>query len=86
MSALLSDMVEHDGWKPNLKRLETLTDAAQMDQRDYAESWAWVYFMLHSPPERREILTSYLADVRAKGSASRSRCGWPRCKRSRRSR
>ncbi len=54
--------------KPNLKRLESLTDAAQMDQRDYAESWSWVYFMLHSPPERREILTSYLADFRAKGT------------------
>ena len=66
--ALLSDMVEHNGWKPNLKRLESLTDAAQMDQRDYAESWSWVYFMLHSPPERRQILTSYLADFRAKGS------------------
>jgi uncharacterized protein DUF1570 len=66
--ALLADMVEHNGWRPNLKRLETLTDAAQMDQRDYAESWAWVYFMLHSPPERRQILTSYLADMRAKGA------------------
>jgi hypothetical protein len=66
--ALLSDLVERDGWTPNLKRLETLVDAAQMDQRDYAESWAWVYFMLHSPPERREILTSYLADLRANGA------------------
>jgi hypothetical protein len=65
--ALLSDSIEKDHWKPNLKRLEALTDAAQMDQRDYAESWAWVYFMLHSPPDRREILTSYLADVRRKG-------------------
>jgi hypothetical protein len=66
--ALLSDSIERDHWKPNLKRLESLTDAAQMDQRDYAESWAWVYFMLHSPPDRREILTNYLADVRAKGA------------------
>jgi Protein of unknown function (DUF1570) len=66
--ALLSDMAEHNGWRPNLKRLETLTDAAQMDQRDYAESWSWVYFILHSPPERREILTHYLADLRAKGA------------------
>ena len=65
---LLSDMAEHDGWQPNLVRLEKLTDAAQMDQRDYAESWAWVYFMLHSPPERRELLSAYLADMRAKGS------------------
>jgi hypothetical protein len=66
--ALLSDSIEHDNWKPSLKRLEALTDAAQMSQRDYAESWAWVYFMLHSPLDRREILTSYLADVRSKGA------------------
>jgi hypothetical protein len=66
--ALLADSVERDNWRPNLERLETLTDAAQMNQRDYAESWAWVYFMLHSPPDRREVLTSYLADLRAKGS------------------
>jgi hypothetical protein len=66
--ALLSDLIERDNWKPNLKRLETLTDAAQMDQRDYAESWAWVYFILHSPPERRELLTGYLAAVHAKRS------------------
>jgi len=68
--ALLSDMLEHDNWKPNLKRLESLTEASQMDQRDYAESWAWVYFMLHSPPERRHVLTAYLADVCAKRSAT----------------
>lgn len=67
---LLSDSITHDSWKPNLKRLESLTDSGQMDQRDYAESWAWVYFMLHSPPERRELLTGYLADLRAKGAAA----------------
>src|SRR3954451_14415012 len=61
---LLSDMAQHENWHPNLPRLERLTDAAQMDQRDYAESWAWVYFFLKSPPERREILTTYLADLR----------------------
>jgi hypothetical protein len=65
---LLSDMAEHTGWRPDLKRLETLTDAAQLQQRDYAESWSWVYFMLHSPPERRAILTDYLADLRARGA------------------
>lgn len=65
---LLSDLAEHNGWRPDLKRLETLTDAAQLRQADYAESWFWVYFMLHSPPDRRAILTDYLADLRAKGS------------------
>lgn len=67
--ALLSDSITQDHWKPNLQRLESLTESGQMNQRDYAESWAWVYFMLHSPPEKRELLTNYLADLRANGSA-----------------
>jgi len=66
---LLSDSIERDDWKPSLKRLESLTDSSQMGQREYAESWAWVYFMLNSPPDRREILTGYLADLRLKGAA-----------------
>jgi hypothetical protein len=60
-------MATHENWRPNLRRLEKLTDAAQMDQRDYAESWAWVYFFLNSPPERREILTNYLSDLKTRG-------------------
>jgi hypothetical protein len=64
---LLSDMMQHNGWKPDLARLERLTDAAQMDQRDYAESWAWVYALLNSAPEQREVLTNYLADVHKSG-------------------
>jgi hypothetical protein len=67
---LLSDMAVHNGWQPDLKRLEKLTDSAQLEQRDYAESWSWVYFMLHSPPDRRAILTDYLADLRAEGVAN----------------
>jgi hypothetical protein len=67
--ALLSDMMEHDGWQPDLGRLERLRDATQMDQRDYAESWAWVYAMLHSEPEQREVLTGYLAELYANGIA-----------------
>jgi hypothetical protein len=64
---LLSDMMQHDGWSPDLERLEQLTDAAAMDQRHYAEAWAWVYFLLHSDPKSKQLLTKYLADVRAKG-------------------
>ncbi len=62
---LLADMMHYNGWRPNLARLATLTDAGQMDQRDYAEAWAWVYFMLQSDAENRELLISYLADLRA---------------------
>lgn len=67
---LLSDMMEHDGWQPNLARLEELKEASQMDQRHYAESWAWVYAMLHSEPEKRKILTDYLAELYAGGPAA----------------
>ena len=64
---LLSDMAQQENWRPDLNRLERLTEAVQLDQRDYAESWAWVYFFLKSPPERRSVLTSYLAQLRSHG-------------------
>lgn len=64
---LLSDLIEHNGWKPNLKALEALNSAGEMQQEHYAESWAWVYFLLNSTPDRRELLTSYLLDLREKG-------------------
>ncbi len=65
---LLADLAKYNDWRPNLRRLESLTDAAQMQQRDYAEAWAWVYLFLHSPPERREILLDYIADLHETGS------------------
>lgn len=61
---LLVDMMRYNGWQPNLARLAAKTDAGQMDQRDYAEAWAWVYFMLESDAESRAVLTGYLADLR----------------------
>lgn len=67
---LLSDSIERDNWKPDLKRLESLTQSAQMGQREYAESWSWVYFLLNSPPERRAILTNYLAELRTNRTAA----------------
>jgi hypothetical protein len=67
---LLSDMMQHDGWQPDLARLERLSEASQMDQRDYAESWAWVYALLHSEPEQRELLTGYLAEIHERGAAT----------------
>jgi hypothetical protein len=66
---LLADMTQKENWRPNLPRLEKLTEAGQLDQRDYAESWAWVYFFLNSPPERREVLTNYLAQLRSRDAS-----------------
>jgi hypothetical protein len=63
---LLADLAEHNRWRPDLARLERLTDAAQMDQTSYAEAWAWVYFLLESSPDRRELLKDYLFDLQAR--------------------
>ncbi len=53
------------GWKPGIERLETLKDVGQMNQSDYQESWAWVHFMLHSSPETRQVLLSYIDELKA---------------------
>ena len=52
------------GWRPDLKRLELLSDFSQMRRIDYQEAWTWVHFMLHASPETREVLLSYLNDLR----------------------
>ncbi|MCA8996543.1 MAG: hypothetical protein KDA80_06155 [Planctomycetaceae bacterium] len=51
------------GWKPDLRRLEQLGSLREMDGDDYRESWAWVHFMMHGPPEVRQVLADYLYDI-----------------------
>ncbi|MGI9428128.1 MAG: hypothetical protein ACR2NM_05685, partial [Bythopirellula sp.] len=46
-----------------LQRLEQLTSGADMTQQDYAESWAWVHFLLESDVDKTQLLTDYLADL-----------------------
>ena len=48
---------------PNLQRLEQLTSGADMTQQDYAESWAWVHFLLESDVDKTPLLADYLADL-----------------------
>ena len=47
-------------WRPDLPRLEQLRTTDEMTQREYAESWAWVHFLLESTADRVSILHSYL--------------------------
>lgn len=47
-------------WKPDLPRLETLTEVPDMKLPEYRESWAWVHLMLHGKPEGRRVLLAYL--------------------------
>lgn len=53
------------GRVPRLERLEQLTDLSQMREAEYRDAWAWVHFMLHGPPEARDELIRFLADIRA---------------------
>jgi hypothetical protein len=66
-AVLLAEMIQLDGWRPDLVRLERLSSAGELEQADYAEAWGWVYFLLESDAARRELLTTYLADLRERG-------------------
>jgi hypothetical protein len=61
---LLLTMLMSQGWRPNLARLETLNDAGQMRQEDYAEAWAWMHWMLETDPALRVGLQQYLQSLR----------------------
>ena len=66
---LLIDELRRGHWRPDLERLEKIGPAADMTQRDYAESWAWTHMLLETAPARRELLRKYLNQLRTTGSA-----------------
>ncbi|WP_437205723.1 hypothetical protein [Planctomicrobium sp. SH664] len=51
------------GWQPDLPALEKLQSLNEMGAEHYRESWAWAHFLLHGPPEVRQILSDYLFDI-----------------------
>lgn len=53
-----------DGFKPSLAQLEQLSQVKQMGPVKYREAWAWVYLMLHTTPEAKEVLLTYLQQLR----------------------
>jgi hypothetical protein len=65
----LTQLVAHEGWRPNFVRLERLQSIAQMQQLDYAEAWAWIHWLLETTPERGAILRAQLHSLRQNGSA-----------------
>lgn len=58
-------MAEAEKWNPNLYRLEMLTDFRDLSSRDYAESWAWVHFMLNDSEQSAKVLLDYLTVLRS---------------------
>jgi len=49
--------------RPRLEDVEGRRNMSEMGGKEYRESWAWVHFMLHGPPEARRTLLEYLANV-----------------------
>lgn len=60
----LLSLLMTQGWRPNLSRLETITSVGEMRQEDYAESWAWMHWLLVGDLEMRIILQQYLQSLR----------------------
>jgi hypothetical protein len=56
-------------WEPSLAGLEEKRDLSTLEAEDYRDSWAWVHFMLHGPPQPRQVLANYLYDIRSGNSA-----------------
>lgn len=51
-------------FEPGLAKLERLKEVDQMGPAQYREAWAWVHLMMHSRPEARTVLLSYLQQLR----------------------
>jgi hypothetical protein len=51
-------------FQPDLSRLEKLKDVNDMKSQEYREAWLWVHLMLHSRPEAKTALLTYLQDLR----------------------
>ena len=47
----------------DLKRLEALQSASEMSQAEYAESWAWVHYLLESTPANQQLLRNHLQSL-----------------------
>ena len=54
-----------DSFKPDLGRLEQLSQVPQMTPAEYREAWAWVHMLLDDKPEAKAVLTQYLQQLRS---------------------
>lgn len=49
---------------PKIEALEVIANLDQMGRGEYRDAWAWVHFMVHGSPTAREVLISYLEDLK----------------------
>jgi hypothetical protein len=54
----------HNGWRPDLDRLESLEKVDHMKRPDYREAWGWVHYLLNSSPDTRQVLLNYIHELR----------------------
>jgi hypothetical protein len=67
--AMLWQRYREGVWRPDLQRLENLTNVSEMTQQDYAEAWLWVHFLLNTTPGRLGMARSHLAEIRRTATA-----------------
>ena len=60
-------MIGGEQWHPDLRRLAAIEQFSALTQQDYAEAWAWVYFLLQTTPQHRELLQTYLSELQRDG-------------------
>ncbi len=52
------------GIVPNIEKLENVETLEKMGATQYRQSWSWVHFMLHGPPEAHDELVRYFDDIK----------------------
>ena len=65
----LEKQLRHDSWRPDLARLDAIPSSDDLNRADYAESWAWVHFLLYGNPTRKALLLNYLRELHQHGCA-----------------
>lgn len=56
--------VSQSPFRPDMSRLEQLSQVQQMAPGEYRESWAWVHLLLRDKAEAKSVLLSYLQQLR----------------------
>jgi hypothetical protein len=51
-------------FRPDLARLEQISQVKHMSPAEYREAWAWVHLMLRGRPEGKAVLVKYLQQLR----------------------
>lgn len=55
-------------WRPQVGELSAKEEMSQMSPRDYRDAFSVVHFLIHGPPEAREIFRSYLKEIEDGGA------------------